>query len=208
MLVGLQQKSILPAEVMVHHCFEPPVSCGRPTMMFAVVVSETPRLLVGMNEPSWAGFPAIANVTRQARDFRLQHYVPIARLAFNTLRDKEATHLSRLQASQTGKEDRTLQCEARREAILDMRNDPTFLGGTEIGLALRLPGWHGNQPCYVCQGMMGYQSARRWSEKDKKGYLGRFDWEKRGDYPHSCAEAEVRCKHMELDASEEGLSKV
>jgi len=68
----------------------------------------------------------------------------------------------------------------------------------------RVIGWYGNQPCYLCQGMMGYSPARVWSGKDRKNYLASFDWKMRGDYPNSCAEADVRCQHMQLEASKEG----
>lgn len=56
-----------------------------------------------------------------------------------------------------------------------MRDDSSFLGGThEVGLAVHTPEWSTNQPCYLCQGMMGYEVLKQWKEKEVKKYLLQF----------------------------------
>lgn len=201
---SVQQKKLLPGNLQEHEAYKPTGPCGRPTMMFALVPSNTALILFGTNEPSWGDLSAVADVTRQLRDFRLQHYIPKARDAFNALRCRELASRARLQVSQLRITDEKLLCESRDEAVKEMRSDTAFIGGSGNGLAMRVIGWHGNQPCYVCQGMMSYSPARVWNEKKRKSYLGSFNWDLRGDYPNSCAEADVRCQHMELDASKEG----
>lgn len=53
--------------------------------------------------------------------------------------------------------------DARQEAVISIRDNIAFLGGVgQVGLAFRLPEWSPNQPCYVCQGMMGYEIAKEW----------------------------------------------
>lgn len=50
--------------------------------------------------------------------------------------------------------------------------------------------------------MMGYKSPNPWSENQRRKYILTFDWEKRGEYPHSCAEGEARLQSMELQYEE------
>lgn len=47
------------------------------------------------------------------------------------------------------------------KAIRQMRSDPSLLGGEdELRIALCMSTWSINQGCYLCQGMMAYQSPK------------------------------------------------
>jgi hypothetical protein len=47
--------------------------------------------------------------------------------------------------------------ETRKAARADMRNHPTFLGGTnQVGAAFSLSNWKHKPACYTCDSVMGY----------------------------------------------------
>lgn len=131
-----------------------------------------PRLLLGSNEPSWGCLTSVSLITRAARDTRLKDYTPIAMPAFRRLQERD----TELRAALGHDPEKKLIFQARRQATTDMRQDITFLGGTnEVGLAFRVPAWSTNKPCFLCFGMMGYQSAVSWAAKDQDKYMSSFD---------------------------------
>lgn len=151
--------------------------CGRPTMIFVAGSPDLSHIVFGANEAAWGEFTAISSITRMARDTRLQHYIPPAMAAFQALRQKEVEALAGLQNDSSGTSNREdLLWSARSRAIEQMRSDDTFLGGeNEMGIALRPPKWSINQGCYLCQGMMGYQSPKSWNENQRRKYILKFD---------------------------------
>lgn len=169
---------------------------GAPFMVFACAHPGAETLVFGANEPNWKGLPEVAAVlSRQIRDTRLSAYILYAHPAFKSLKEKERLFTGELQSNHDAHSSNTksLVYDARKRAIRLMRDDSSFLGGThEMGLAVRTPEWSTNQPCYLCQGMMGYEVVKQWKGKEVKKYLLQFNWELRGDYPHSCAEAVAR----------------
>lgn len=151
--------------------------CGRPTMLFVAGTFDLSRIVFGANETAWGQLTAVSAITRMARDTRLQHYIPPAMAAFQALRRKEVEALAELQNDLGGTSDREdLLWSARSRAIEQMRSDDSFLGGeNEMGIALRPPTWSINQGCYLCQGMMGYQSPKSWNENQRRKYILKFD---------------------------------
>ncbi|KAM0261170.1 hypothetical protein ACHAQJ_002432 [Trichoderma viride] len=151
--------------------------CGRPTMIFVAGSMDLSgiRTVFGANETAWEDLTAVSAITRTMRDIRLQHYVPSAMKAFETLRRKEMEALAELQ-SDSGGTSEDLLWRARSRAIEQMRSDESFLGGeNEMGVALRPPTWSINQGCYLCQGMMGYQSPKSWNENQRRKYILTFN---------------------------------
>ncbi|KAL6698548.1 hypothetical protein J3F84DRAFT_345506 [Trichoderma pleuroticola] len=152
--------------------------CGRPTMIFVAGKPDLSHVVFGANETAWGNLTAVSTITRTARDTRLHHYIPLATEAFEALFQKEMKALAELQNDQpcgTSNQD-DLLWRARASAIEHMRSDDSFLGGEdEMGIALRPPTWSINQGCYLCQGMMGYQSPKSWNENQRKKYILKFD---------------------------------
>ncbi|PON20215.1 hypothetical protein TGAM01_v210899 [Trichoderma gamsii] len=153
--------------------------CGRPTMLFVAATEDRSRVVFGANQTSWGGLTAVSAITRKARDIRLQEYIPLALRAFQALRQKEEKELAYLRGHQATRAlgEKELKYMSRLAAIGQMRGDDSFLGGeNEIGIALQPPKWAFHQPCYVCQGMMGYQSPNPPPlEKQRKSYILQFD---------------------------------
>ncbi|OJD30413.1 3-deoxy-d-manno-octulosonic acid transferase [Diplodia corticola] len=181
-LLHLQRQTLfnLPAPPNVPYQYEAvkDVADGRPFMVFACTHPGQRGLVFGANEPKWSGFPEIMSVARASRDTQLSAYIPLADAAFQKLKEIELEIERELLLNNDSIKPSVLLWEARRRAIPAMRDEENFLGGTsEMGLAFRTPNWHGNQPCYLCQAMMGYQIAREWNEKEKKSYLTRQDLE-------------------------------
>ncbi|KAL7899012.1 hypothetical protein HDV63DRAFT_78921 [Trichoderma sp. SZMC 28014] len=153
--------------------------CGRPTMLFIAATPNRSRIVFGANQTSWGTLTAMSDITRRARDIRLQQYVPRAMRAFQALRRKEEEALAELRRNPNMRalSEKELQYRSRLGAIERMRSDASFLGGeNELGIALRPPRWEFNQGCYACQGMMGYQSpVPPVKEKQRKKYILQFD---------------------------------
>ncbi|EHK47084.1 hypothetical protein TRIATDRAFT_306808 [Trichoderma atroviride IMI 206040] len=152
--------------------------CGRPTMLFVAATPDRSRIVFGANETSWGTLTALSAITRMARDIRVQQYIPRAMKAFRALRRKEEEALVELRRNPSARtlSDKELKYRSRLAAIEKMRLDESFLGGgNEIGIALKPPSWKFNQGCYLCQGMMGYQSPNlQVSEKERKSYILQF----------------------------------
>ncbi|KAL7816798.1 hypothetical protein V8C44DRAFT_355833 [Trichoderma aethiopicum] len=174
--------------------------CGRPTMMFIAGSMDLSRFVMGANGTAWDSLTPVSAITRAARDVRLQHYIPRAMAAFQALRQKEGQALAELKDAspnklkhkpsadsgsastsaplkdgEEAKEDPELVWRARSTAIRLMRSDPRMLGGEEeMGIAFKTPGWPANQGCYLCQGMMAYQSPRQWTENQQRKYILQF----------------------------------
>ncbi|KAM0447665.1 hypothetical protein ACHAO4_008806 [Trichoderma viride] len=152
--------------------------CGRPTMLFVAATPDRSRIFFGANETSWGTLTALSAITRMARDTRVQQYIPRAMKAFQALRRKEEEALVELRRNPSTRtlSDKELKYRSRLGAIERMRLDESFLGGgNEMGIALRPPKWSFNQGCYLCQGMMGYQSPNPpVTEKQRKSYILQF----------------------------------
>ncbi|KAM0454228.1 hypothetical protein ACHAPV_008501 [Trichoderma viride] len=176
--------------------------CGRPTMLFVAATPDRSRIFFGANETSWGRLTALSAITRMARDTRVQQYIPRAMKAFQALRRKEEEALVELRRNPSTRtlSEKELKYRSRLGAMERMRLDESFLGGgNEMGIALRPPKWSFNQGCYLCQGMMGYQSPNPpVTEKQRKSYILQFK-ELRGEYAHSCAEGEARLQSLGLE---------
>ncbi|PTB56424.1 hypothetical protein M431DRAFT_518183 [Trichoderma harzianum CBS 226.95] len=151
--------------------------CGRPTMLFVSGTFDLSHIFFGANETAWGELTAVSAITRIARDIRLRHYVPVAMEAFKALQRKEIEALAELENESGGASDKEdLVWKARARAIDRMRSDQSTLGGEkEMGIALRPPTWAINQGCYLCQGMMEYQSPKSWNENQRRKYILKFD---------------------------------
>lgn len=136
---------------------------GAPSMVIVCAHPGAETLIFGANEPNWKGFPEVAAVSRQVRDTRLSAYIPYAQPAFYSLKEKERLFMEQLQSNHNAHSSnrQSLVYEARKRAIRSMRDDSSILGGThEMGLAVHTPEGSTNQPCYLCQGMMGYEVVK------------------------------------------------
>ncbi|KKP00730.1 hypothetical protein THAR02_07156 [Trichoderma harzianum] len=157
----------------------PDAACGRPTMIFVAGTFDLSHIVFGANETAWGELTAVSAITRVARDTRLRHYVPVAMEAFKALQTKEMEALAELQNDQSGgtsDKEEELVWKARARAIERMRSDKSTLGGEkEMGIALSPPTWAINQGCYLCQGMMEYQSPKSWNENQRRKYILKFD---------------------------------
>ncbi|KAK2739902.1 hypothetical protein FQN55_009075 [Onygenales sp. PD_40] len=147
------------------------------------------RFLVGANGEFWGDLEEIGDICRRSRDLRLGAYIPAAKAAFEALKATEAQVWAENPAANT--EDRDTVATMRTQAIERMRSNPAFLGRlSEKGQAFANSGG-ARQCCFLCQGMMGYRTFKKFKPSDIKSYLRQFKWADRGDYAHSCAEIAV-----------------
>lgn len=167
---------------------------GVPAMFFVCrhksPTTSITEVYLGANEEDWGDFESIGQLRRRDRDHKLSTYTVKAQNAFRMLRDTEQAQVAKVDPGLPPTKRKEI---SRKEAILSTRLHPDFLvRTTELGQAftkaLQL-----QQCCFACKGMMGYQVAEttKWKEKQITKYLCHFDWVKRGDYAHSCAEIAV-----------------
>lgn len=167
------------------------VADGTPNMFFICCHGfngKNANLYVGACQPDWSGLEAVGEIRRADRDHQLERYIPSATQAYNALQRAEANAV--LPNSMQALTGNPRIFQIRRRAIAEMKDGPhpSFLGRTtELGQAFDNTG-KACQCCYVCQGMMGYQVATTFKEKQIKDYLCHFQWELRDGYSHSCAE--------------------
>ncbi|KAI9776168.1 MAG: hypothetical protein M1839_000584 [Geoglossum umbratile] len=169
------------------------IADGSPKMFFICyhTANGNREIYVGANQADWAGLPAIDDIRRADRDYRLEPYIPFATRAFNALQQSEETVI--LPNSMNSLESKARAYQVRVRAIAMMRDPPhpDFLGRkTEVGQPFD-KNMKSQQCCYACQGMMGYEIPAEFKPKAVKSYLCHLDWSKREGYAHSCAEIEV-----------------
>ncbi|KAF3483803.1 uncharacterized protein GIQ15_03127 [Arthroderma uncinatum] len=166
-----------------------PVADGSIKMLFVcyhdIPSNQSRRMVVGANQENWEGLKEIGDIRRRDRDYRLEPYIPRAWAAYKALRDHEIQEAGAI----NHKDYSTLQLGALRVRLAeDMRGHPSFLGRrNEHGQAFTTGG-ESHPCCYVCSGMMGYRVHMAWDRQRERLYFGSFDFKRRGDYPHSCAE--------------------
>lgn len=154
------------------------------------------RIFVGANLANWGAFHEARAVARAARNHQLASYKPHSDRAYRALRNHE-------QARRAASPGEPLAA-VRNKAVADLRKDRrVFLGKTKgFGLAWRHPRAEFALPCFVCQAMMGFfevggrteerraEDERNGGERARRdGWICHFDWDRRGDESHACAEA-------------------
>ncbi|KAI9856121.1 MAG: hypothetical protein M1813_009239 [Trichoglossum hirsutum] len=142
------------------------------------------RFYVGSSKENWGAFSEIGDIRRRDRDDRLRAYISLAEKAFYTLKMVEEKFANHAKFGEP-------IYETRSKAIIAMRRDHDFLGRTtETGQAFD-KSMEPRECCYVCQGMVGYKTLAKFTQKQIRGNLQQFLWNKRGSYTHSCAEIDV-----------------
>lgn len=152
------------------------------------------KAIVGASQERWGSLSAIRKIRREDRDHRLGEYI---RPAANALVEFQKIEENVVLPSDTLP--RNKKYERRRLAIQKAKDEPGpyFLDRTrDLGQAFN--GEKEYQCCFLCQGMLGYRTAKDWAEQKIRQSIVQFNWRNREGYAHSCAEVDASLQYDEM----------